>query len=761
MAVREFTDREAPRAAFWKQYQAVKEELAGTANVHVLTYYGIGGIGKTSLVKRLMWEMDHRLSGAVYVSLDFGQSVDIRRNLYSMKVKLEEKTKFSFPLLDLGLYVYAGKVGEKADAPEVKQLTDRSPLLRLLLSVAGTIPILSMATSVIDLVDQGSAWLRNYLKMHSDELERIQGMEAEGLYHYLPMLFALDMQENMRKASEPVVFFLDTYEQMVNEISQIGDPLKNDLWIRGENGLIQNIPGALWVITGREKLKWARFNVAWEDALEQHLLGSLSEADSVHFLQSAGVAPRELCLQLYTLTRGTPVFLDLCVDQYLHLLEEGETPCIERFGSNTSDLTERFIRYMGDAQKDHVFFLACLPFWTSELVEEIAETVLPNFSITTYEKTKAYSFVSPSDDGCYRMQQTVREVLAKACPEAIRRRTGAALLRHFQPVVEKQALFTENFAEALLYVAQGLLLCHTDREEILRGYRERLEKPLDELVDAGQFQQAKRVLQVLLTVAEADQTDGFYAAMLYAKSRYARLAGDYTDALEHAQRCWQIYAGLLEADHPDVLKAMGNCAILLDAVGEHRQALEKKTEILEKRRQRLGDDDLLTLWAMHNLAVTMGKLGMHEQAHTLQEQVLNKRRSILGETHPDTVWAMLNLADTLRQLGHYASARAFQEDVQCKRRDRLGEEHPDTLWAMHHLAMTLRDMGDYPASRALLETVRETRCRILRPGHPDTLSCMADLIVVLRHLGNLREAEQMQAEWESLNKRNALDGTNR
>jgi len=40
-AVREFTDREEPRASFWKKYHAVEAELGGEANAHVLTYYGM------------------------------------------------------------------------------------------------------------------------------------------------------------------------------------------------------------------------------------------------------------------------------------------------------------------------------------------------------------------------------------------------------------------------------------------------------------------------------------------------------------------------------------------------------------------------------------------------------------------------------------------------------------------------------------------------------------------------------------------------
>ena len=47
-----FTDREEPRSAFWKVYESFRHKISSEDDIHVLTYYGIGGIGKTSLLKR-------------------------------------------------------------------------------------------------------------------------------------------------------------------------------------------------------------------------------------------------------------------------------------------------------------------------------------------------------------------------------------------------------------------------------------------------------------------------------------------------------------------------------------------------------------------------------------------------------------------------------------------------------------------------------------------------------------------------------------
>ena len=54
VAERIFTDREEPRAAFWKNYDICKQDIAqDEGDIHVLSYYGIGGIGKSRLLKKL------------------------------------------------------------------------------------------------------------------------------------------------------------------------------------------------------------------------------------------------------------------------------------------------------------------------------------------------------------------------------------------------------------------------------------------------------------------------------------------------------------------------------------------------------------------------------------------------------------------------------------------------------------------------------------------------------------------------------------
>ena len=135
-------------------------------NVHVLTYNGIGGIGKSTLLKKMIEEMEERLSKPTYVYFDFNLQQESRAVLETLKNKLADSYAFNFPLFELGSYLYAKKIGENPDAPEAKPLLKKSPAVELLLNIAGEIPVVGSATKILDLAEKCVAVFHGYLQEH-------------------------------------------------------------------------------------------------------------------------------------------------------------------------------------------------------------------------------------------------------------------------------------------------------------------------------------------------------------------------------------------------------------------------------------------------------------------------------------------------------------------------------------------------------------------------------------------------------------------
>eukprot|EP00698_Gefionella_okellyi_P006755 TRINITY_DN1618_c1_g1_i6.p1 TRINITY_DN1618_c1_g1~~TRINITY_DN1618_c1_g1_i6.p1 ORF type:complete len:159 (-),score=32.75 TRINITY_DN1618_c1_g1_i6:396-839(-) len=69
-------------------------------------------------------------------------------------------------------------------------------------------------------------------------------------------------------------------------------------------------------------------------------------------------------------------------------------------------------------------------------------------------------------------------------------------------------------------------------------------------------------------------------------------------------------------------------------------------------------------------------LGRYSQAAALQEQVLNHRKELLGDEHPDVAWSMNNLADSLWHLGRRQRALEVQEAAVCIISKCFDAQHP-------------------------------------------------------------------------------------
>ncbi len=722
-ATKIFTDREEPRKAFWDKYESFKEVMdSNDCDVCILTYYGIGGIGKTSLLKKLQSEMDEKIKKPQYIYFDFNTYKDSIDALTRMAKKLSDDYGYTFPLFELGASIYKKNLGENYD-PIGSKLAQKNDTLGKLIKVLGIIPGADYAAKLFELGTEAVDTITKIYESHRAEVNELKIMSTTELYDYLPYLFAKDIENNLKKATEPLVVFLDTYEVLVNEISQIGDALIKDKWLRDENnGLVINTTKVLWVVAGREKLKWSDLNPDWESSLEQHLLGDLSPIDSDYFLETAGVHNTELRNQLYELTNGTPVYLDLCVDRYLRLLNCGETPDIAMFGHNTHDLIERFIRYMDDSHKDLIYMLTCLRNWDDEFVHELAGKILSNFSETTFEKVKSYSFVIETNDNEYNIHQTVREVLFKSCPSVIKKKTGEALFEKFLPVL-KEKNFSKEYGDALLYVAQAGALSNESEDLLYNYYKENLQDYIDNVINAGYAQQASNVVSFLLKNINLNEENPtkLYISLLNNKSQSFCALGEYMQAQDVAEKALEIT--LKTFGEHDILTAeiMSSLAIVISKLGQYKNALDLHMKVLNIYIRELGNEHSKTLGTKNALVSTFSHLNKHFQALALGKYILTQCMKVLGENHIFTIETMSNISYVLLKLERHDEAILLLEQVIEKFRAICGDNHPDTLTAMNNLACELSHLGKHDEAISLLERVVEKRRSIFGDDHPNTI----------------------------------------
>ena len=361
-AIEQFTDRTEPQKAFAQLYKAMAM-APNPQPSRVLTYYGIGGIGKSTLLAKLEdnLENDPELTALnkqkpLVVNFNFETKQEDIQVLTALRNLLSKKPYgWRFPRFEVALYLYGQRIGEDVSSPEDTGYLAQSGL-KPVVDVATELPVVGSILKFISIVDQGQAALRSLLKQHSAQVKEMEAMTPEEQREKLPYYFAQDLSAYTLKSSTPLVIMLDTFE-CVTETSSVNDSLMGrDYWLYNEDGLIPNAENTLFVIAGRRK-------IPWEDVvfyLEQHLLGSLSPEDSASFLTASGL-PQDLLEPLCKLTDGVPVYLDVCVQQYDQLRRKNITPEVQHFGGSHKKLIQRYVRYMDKSEKQLVHMLSFIP----------------------------------------------------------------------------------------------------------------------------------------------------------------------------------------------------------------------------------------------------------------------------------------------------------------------------------------------------------------------------------------------------------------
>ncbi|EST29291.1 hypothetical protein N566_22370 [Streptomycetaceae bacterium MP113-05] len=395
-----FADREG-------EWAAVADSLAAVATAasapgfdvedleqprrNVLSFYGVGGIGKTTLSQQLALHLaDDGEQAAQWPELDR----DVGRVL-PVRVDLAAQSGFDFESLILSVRLAVAELGRPMPAfdlalrrywehnhpgePLEEYLRRRTLFSRLATSVslpnqmqsalADTAQALLLPGTVGSLVGSGLRATVGALRDRREAARALAGcrrlpdlLEAEpdlDALSYYSHLLAWDLAQLKGEHRATLVVLLDTFEE-------IGDRTHRDLE-RLIQRMVWLMPGSLFVITGRNRLDWDEGRLEgqldWVGTRHWPLLSSQTAADPrqhrVGYL-SAADAERYLCHRItvdgsplmegatrrtvVARSHGLPLYLDLAVMRFLDLHARGHTPTSSDFSYDFPALVTRTVR---------------------------------------------------------------------------------------------------------------------------------------------------------------------------------------------------------------------------------------------------------------------------------------------------------------------------------------------------------------------------------------------------------------------------------
>lgn len=732
-----FTDRLEPRQAFHNLVKRAYDEKF--ENYYVIDYYGIGGVGKTTLLAQLRKEAVKQYGEGrkkpIILHINFESVIPDRAEvMVELRNQFKKQTNVNMADFDACLERLSELIHIETEKKEKASILTRNKWVSAALDVGGYIPVVNTILS------KGTGFIKTGEKLYNAISDKVNDVHAGAmgdsiplLLDNLPLYFSRDVSKYCEKEDDAIIFvFIDTYERLYAASEGNTRSLKSIEWLWGANGLFENLPNTVITIAGREKLVLDSCeNDTWASRVETHLLSHLSETDSCEYLAKCGIMNEALQHELYGLTGGEPVYLDLCVSRYHQLVREKEKPCIGEFGHDTEDLVERHLRYISPDIWDAIYLCALLLRWNDDMLFCVAEQIPLYIQPSQKEIIDNLTYVS-KENGTSCMHQVVADVLAKRFPVSSRQKLLAPLLE-----------YGRKHPENVLWGSAAVRICTVFK--MYDWFPEIMPVFVSSLIQTEHFDEAVRVTENAWQICEDNGLSNEPAYWIIKEGMGAayQSTGLFEKAIALYQELYQQRRGSLGEGREETVRARRLLADAYEDAGDKDRTIDELERLLPKAEMSLGSRHIETLAITEALARLYRNRGMAERAIPYVQNLLAVQADTQGYGSFETRYCM----DML--FGLYVKTDKKEEAVRIYRvayetqKQKFGIHHEDTLLALHELAKRCIKTGMADRAVPLLETELEIRKEMPVDEKSSMLDTVTQLAAALNENGETDKAIEM------------------
>jgi tetratricopeptide (TPR) repeat protein len=773
-----FVDRKEFIEAFEKALRNIDQNDYST-----LVYYGVAGIGKTSLRKELPTLLEKhnesdKQTRVIWTSIDFAteQYRQPYKFLEVLSSQLRQKYNIKFNSFDIALATYWKKVNPRV--PLVKENYSEESVVRDVLEICNEFVPINLIPNLLTLAKSLPERYQKWALKRKEDISRLSDLEPAEIDELLPVYWAYDLADHLQNTSESAVIFIDTYEALWEKEREKGSFNDRDKWLRK---LIENIQKfCLWVICGRESLRWEEVDEDWKNYLNQLKIGKLPEEDALYLLKHCGILEEDIQKVLIESSEGVPYYLELSIDTY-RKIKKRKQPAPEDFSKVPDGIFCRFVKYLDREEKETLKILSVPRYWDRELFEILVEKFNTGYPATSFSELHSFSFMDVDDKGKCSMHQLMRKSLQAYQDKDLKKKVHKFVLDYYRNQLKDldiKAITPEHelaLTEAFYHVKEAL-----EAEELYKWFisvsdpfyraafwqlitpmyeetRQILEAELGPqhpsiattlnnlaalYLEMGEYEKALQLFQRALNIREkvlgtkhldVAQTLNNLAE-LYLKT------GEYEEALQLFQRALDIREKVLGTKHLDVAITLNNLAALYLKMGNYEKALHFFRRALDVRESTLGPEHTSVATTLNNLATLYLKMGNHEKALSHYKRALDIREKILGPKHPDVATTLNNLAAFYYQIGEYEKAlQLFQRALDISE-NALGPEHISVATTLNNLAGPYYQIGEYEKAFQLYQRALDIREKVLGQQHPDFATTLNNLATLYRKMGDYKKA---------------------
>ena len=642
-----FTDREEPQQAFAQALLTPQ----GKEDYRLLNFYGIGGLGKTALceqfTKKLSAEKkENKHLGWAKLDFEVTTQRDSVAALLDIRLQLANGCGMNFPAFDTAFFRHYAFVRKghdiRVDHPGLfKQHND------LLQDVS------DFSNDIVNEIPGVGLFYKytNKLSAHTQKwwqcrgkkiLEGLDELEQHKLQEKLPTFLGADIHEwlfeagaQSKEEQRRLVILLDTYEALWRDRpNKKGEAaMRVDAWLRK---LAEETPGVLYVVLGREKLNWSEIEPEWENDIESHLLGGLSDKDANRFLQKVPINEVDIRQTIVNSSAGVPFYLDLQVDLYESLKQRDAPLQQSDFGGKEREIIARFTDHLDDAARRTLEVISHARFIDEPLCWQLAEAYLGGKASVDFKQLTHYSFWR-QEGGTWHLHGLMREYL-----QAHRQKQEPKLFKEIHQhlfelydcklePLEQVVDITNEQTQALMEASYHLEQCDAEQFAAWANKRGVL------FLEAYAFEQIETLFITAKSLAERHLGEEHLdtAAVLNNLALLYQAQGDYAKVEPLLQRSLAIWEAALGAQHPDVATSLNNLAELYKAQGDYPKAEPLYQRSLTILEAALGGHHPHVATSLNNLAGLHEAQGEYVTAEPLYQRAIAILEAAFPDGHPN------------------------------------------------------------------------------------------------------------------------------
>lgn len=763
----------------------------------VLSFYGPAGIGKSSLIKYLQQLIMER-NDICYATIDLSlpHVNEVSNFLVSLHNQLHEKYLIDFPAFEIAYALYIKKINPKInfnDNKTFKNFKFVSELTELLTNL----PVIGLMPRFIKIL--GEKYISSWKNYGEEAFLHLLDMDPAMIEKYLPALWAKDLKSEMGNDNQKFIVFIDNYVELLG--TSRNDEYAYE-WLRE---LVINLPEILWVIAGREALRWVDFDADWSPFIDNFYLTGFSRDVSLKLLKDMGIQEPHLLENLLNDCEGNPFCLSLVADTYFTIKNKfNREPKPEDFNISSTAILNRLLNNLDHSSLETLKVLALPRFINYEIFTTLVEAFKTDFPLMSYSNLLNLSIFSTKDNGeSFEMHKLAKAALIKMLDQELQERIHRTLFEYhnkklflnqnqisfqeayyhgrsflsikdllswfYMPITNKSIKITNDYFEDIFdlvkhkYGQNNSVIC-SDPNEVLSIYGEFLKLLCKGVIYQNTDTYLLRTAAfILINIGKSNEALYFFHDILHEFERnlsfekievieiYEILALLYFESSNYETS--QIYLQLTlekikERDYNYELSKLSEMLMNMAVLYERMALYDKATAILEISLEFSTETDSYYSDAMIKSLVNLGSIYLNQQKLDEAKYVFSKVIKMYEKNNPDgkdslIVYAERGLGNIYSSIGNVEEALSHFNNAYEISKLFYGLDNPIVLEILSEIANTYLIIGDNEKALSLYNKVLQNLKETLGCNHPSYVKSMLNLAMIYNKLGKKDTSKEL------------------